>query len=214
MEMSEAKRQWVFKDLIQWAQWWDVPFQWPSVFPVRTVLPLRVALQDQRATAPLYRALWGESRDIGLREVVREVLQDAQLDADGLIEGTQAPQYKTTAFVRKPHRPMGFVECPLFRPMTTSSGVKTDCTFKGDDRRMATRFLILIILLWAPMGPAGAEEPPEAAVAWAAVFDGKLPQYKRISQQYSEPAPVGPGCTGTRRLQCVETRGMVSVGHP
>ena len=94
MEMSEAKRQWVFKDLIQWAQWWDVPFQWPSVFPVRTVLPLRVALQDQRATAPLYRALWGESRDIGLPEVVREVLQDAQLDADGLIEGTQAPQYK------------------------------------------------------------------------------------------------------------------------
>ena len=94
MEMSEAKRQWVFQDLLQWAKWWDVPFQWPSVFPIRTVLPLRVALQDQRATAPLYRALWGENRDISQPEVVREILHDAQLDAEGLIEGTQNPGCK------------------------------------------------------------------------------------------------------------------------
>ena len=94
MEMGEAKRQWVFEDLMAWAKWWDVPFQWPTTFPVRTVLPLRVALQDHRATAPLYRALWAEDRDIGQPEVVHQVLTESGLEADALIEGTKTPKIK------------------------------------------------------------------------------------------------------------------------
>ncbi|MCB9796641.1 MAG: 2-hydroxychromene-2-carboxylate isomerase [Alphaproteobacteria bacterium] len=85
--MSEPKRRYVARDLQDWAAWWGVPFTFPEVFPVRTVLPLRVALQEQAAVAPLFHALWGEGRDIGQAEVVREVLQDAGLDAEGLIAG-------------------------------------------------------------------------------------------------------------------------------
>jgi 2-hydroxychromene-2-carboxylate isomerase len=94
MTMSEAKRRWVFQDLLQWAKWWDVPFQWPTVFPVRTVLPLRVSIQDHRATAPLYRALWADNRDIGQPEVVAGVLTEAGLDSEALIAGAQDPQIK------------------------------------------------------------------------------------------------------------------------
>lgn len=59
---------------------------------------------------------------------------------------------------------------------------------------MATRIHILSLWLTALTTPAWASDPPDAALAWAAMFDGQLPQYKQISQQYSEPAPVGPGC--------------------
>ncbi|MCB9762945.1 MAG: 2-hydroxychromene-2-carboxylate isomerase [Alphaproteobacteria bacterium] len=93
-EMSAPKAQYYARDLADWAAWWGVPFGFPSTFPVRTVLPLRVALQDQRAVAPLYRALWAEDRDIGDPAVVAEVLQEAGLDARGLIEGAQDPAIK------------------------------------------------------------------------------------------------------------------------
>jgi 2-hydroxychromene-2-carboxylate isomerase len=89
MAMSEAKRQWIFQDLAEWAAWWKVDFTFPTVFPIRTVLPLRVALQAPEATTPLYRALWAQDRDIGQPEVVGDVLAEAGLDAETLIAGAQ-----------------------------------------------------------------------------------------------------------------------------
>ena len=91
---SPERQRGVLADLHAWAERWEVPFTWPSCFPVRTVLPLRVALQEPRATGPLYQALWAEGRDIGDPGVVAEVLHQAGLDAAALIEGAEGHQVK------------------------------------------------------------------------------------------------------------------------
>lgn len=93
LAVTEPKRRYYMRDLQDWARWWGVPFRFPSVFPVRTVLPLRVALLEPRATTPLYRALWAEDQDIGQPEVVRAVLSASGLDP-GLVEQTQQPAVK------------------------------------------------------------------------------------------------------------------------
>ncbi len=74
LAMNPARQRYVRRDLDDWAAWWGVDFSWPSTFPVRTVLPLRVSILEPRAVGPLYRALWVEDRDIGQPEVVAEVL--------------------------------------------------------------------------------------------------------------------------------------------
>ena len=71
--MSEPKRQYVLRDLGRWARWWGVPLQWPVVFPLRTVLPLRVFLLDPTPTRMrgLFHAAWGLGQDIGDPVVLR-----------------------------------------------------------------------------------------------------------------------------------------------
>jgi 2-hydroxychromene-2-carboxylate isomerase len=86
---SAPRRQWTLRDLDDWARERGVPFRFPRAFPLRTILPLRVALRDPRATHPLYRAAWADDRDIGDPLVVRAVLAEAGLDP-GLVDA--APQ--------------------------------------------------------------------------------------------------------------------------
>ena len=52
--------------------------------------------------------------------------------------------------------------------------------------------MALFLLSWTL--PALAEDPPDAALAWAAVFDGEMPQYKKVTQQYVAPGSVAPAC--------------------
>lgn len=93
-----AKQQTSQRDLFAWADWHGLPLQWPTVFPVRTVLPLRVALQAPTLTLPLYRALWEEDQDIGKTQVVEEVARKAGLDPAPLLDGAQSPQIKAALF--------------------------------------------------------------------------------------------------------------------
>ena len=95
-EMTEPKRRYYAQDLEDWAAWWGLPFHFPSHFPVRTVLPLRVSLLDERSVLPLYRALWAEDRDIADPAVVRAVLDEAGLDGGALIAGTEDPAVKAS----------------------------------------------------------------------------------------------------------------------
>lgn len=52
LAISPAKREYMSKDLQDWCAWHGVEFNFPSVFPIRTVLPLRVAIQVCEACAP------------------------------------------------------------------------------------------------------------------------------------------------------------------
>ncbi|GDX81117.1 2-hydroxychromene-2-carboxylate isomerase [Deltaproteobacteria bacterium] len=65
--MSEAKRQYVLRDLQRWARWWGVPLAWPAAFPLRTVLPLRVFLQSPtpERMGRIFASAWGRGEDIG-----------------------------------------------------------------------------------------------------------------------------------------------------
>ncbi len=93
-EMTPARQRYSFKDLEDYAAYWGVPFRFPSRFPLRTVLPLRVALVEPVARVPLYEAAWVRDLDIGDEAVLRGVLDEAGLDGGALIERTRDPAVK------------------------------------------------------------------------------------------------------------------------
>lgn len=92
--MSAPKQRWYTQDMADQARLLGVPLKFPSVFPVRTVLPLRVSIVEPRAIHPIYRALWADDRDIGQPAVLRRVLDDAGLDGAALIEAADAEPVK------------------------------------------------------------------------------------------------------------------------
>ena len=42
--MSEAKRQYMTRDLQDWCEYCGAELNWPDAFPIRSVLPLRLTL--------------------------------------------------------------------------------------------------------------------------------------------------------------------------
>ena len=92
--MNAAKARYYAQDMRDWSAHWGVPFRMPSAFPLRTVAPLRVMLQDPATTPHLYRAAWAEDRDIGQPEVLTAVLDEAGFDGAALLAGTQDPAVK------------------------------------------------------------------------------------------------------------------------
>lgn len=93
-EASAAKQAYLGQDLRDWSAWWGVPFAWPKHFPLRSILPLRVSLVDQRAMGPLYRAYWAEGRPIDDPATCVAVLDAADLPGRQLVEATQDPAIK------------------------------------------------------------------------------------------------------------------------
>ncbi|MEZ4224854.1 MAG: 2-hydroxychromene-2-carboxylate isomerase [Polyangiaceae bacterium] len=83
---SQVKQAWVGRDLGDHAARYRVPFQFPSSFPIRSVLPLRVALaagsELPRAMHALFRAAWCEDRDIAEPESLARILRDAELSPE------------------------------------------------------------------------------------------------------------------------------------
>lgn len=92
--MQQAKQRWYMAELDRWADHHGVPFQFPSTFPVRTVLPLRVSLVAPEATMPLYRALWAENRDIGQPGVVADVLRELGHSPEAIFEAAGSAPIK------------------------------------------------------------------------------------------------------------------------
>ncbi len=81
---SKAKQLWTHRDLGDWAAHWQVDFNWPSRFPMRTVTALRMVLAVPAAARPglsqrLYRAYWVEDRDLNDPRVLAEIAGDAAL---------------------------------------------------------------------------------------------------------------------------------------
>jgi 2-hydroxychromene-2-carboxylate isomerase len=85
LEMSPAKQAWVHEDLRRAADELQVPFRFPSHFPIRSVLPLRVALVEPATTHAIYRAAWADDRRIDAPDELRAVLDETGFDGAGLI---------------------------------------------------------------------------------------------------------------------------------
>jgi 2-hydroxychromene-2-carboxylate isomerase len=83
--MHPAKQAWVRRDLDDWAAHWGVGLAFPSEFPIRSVLPLRVALLEPAATVAIYRAAWVDDLPIADPEVLAGVLARTGLPAADLI---------------------------------------------------------------------------------------------------------------------------------
>ncbi len=93
---SDPKRAWVVRDLQRTAAALGAPLRWPSSFPLRTVLPLRVAIQEPATTACLYHAAWADNRDVGDPETVKAVLCEAGFDGAALVQGAAEAGPKAT----------------------------------------------------------------------------------------------------------------------
>ncbi|XP_064398309.1 uncharacterized protein LOC135344945 [Halichondria panicea] len=75
--MNEAKRNYYTQDLHDWCQYAGVKLQFPSTFPLRTVLPLRATLAsncDPTIIRTLYRAAWQDNLNIGEKDVMSSLL--------------------------------------------------------------------------------------------------------------------------------------------
>jgi len=90
-EMPAPKRAYVVRDLMHFASSWGVPFKWPTLFPMRTVAALRLALATEKRggdiaeiSLKLFRAYWAEGRDISNLEVLREFGDVAANDDPGI----------------------------------------------------------------------------------------------------------------------------------
>lgn len=92
--MSREKQKYVMRDIKRWADWWSIPFQFPSVFPLRSVLPLRISLVEPKLTSKLYTAFWSNGLDISQPSVVAELCEEAGFDAQSIQEEAQSQPIK------------------------------------------------------------------------------------------------------------------------
>ncbi len=99
LEATPQKREVLDRDIHRWAEVRELPLQWPSRFPMNSILALRVVLQLEgephlRAMAAIFRAYWAEDRDISDAVELAAVLDAAGLDGNALIAGTGAQPIK------------------------------------------------------------------------------------------------------------------------
>ncbi|NVB37983.1 2-hydroxychromene-2-carboxylate isomerase [Pseudenhygromyxa sp. WMMC2535] len=102
--LSEAKRRHTSMDIERQAAALDAPYRFPSRFPMKTVLPLRVSLAagvegvgdeaGRRLIQRIFRAYWAEDRDIADPEVVAGLATDCGLDGRALVEAAGSPEIK------------------------------------------------------------------------------------------------------------------------
>lgn len=93
---SAARAAHSLRDQRRWAEHLGAPLVTPKEHPRRTVLALRAALaagdELPRASRALFRAYWGEGRDMEDPSVVADALAREGLDGDALV--ARAPQMK------------------------------------------------------------------------------------------------------------------------
>lgn len=93
---SDAKRMYYFKDMMRWAEHWNVPMKFPSNFPTNSLKALRLylALPDASRKAfreAVFKAYWADDRNIADDAVLRELLG---ADADAAVAAAQTAPVK------------------------------------------------------------------------------------------------------------------------
>ena len=63
-DVTQRTSQYYSRDMVMWSHWWGVPLNWPSRFPIRSVLPLRVAICEPRTAKALFEASWRDDLDV------------------------------------------------------------------------------------------------------------------------------------------------------
>ncbi len=99
LSMSDAKRRWIAKDLYDWAAHWNVPFEFASRFPMRSVTALRLALLAPPEILPalsldLFRTLWVDDDDLNDEGVLSKILAVHGMDPAASLARTKDPEIK------------------------------------------------------------------------------------------------------------------------
>jgi 2-hydroxychromene-2-carboxylate isomerase len=100
--MNEAKRAWVTQDIARQADEAGVALRWPSGFPLKTVLPLRMtllALEQAPERAPafiaaVFAALWQDDASAEDVALLTRLADDAGLEGAALAEAARADRAK------------------------------------------------------------------------------------------------------------------------
>jgi len=92
----EAKQRYYLKDLERWAEYWGVPFKFPSRFPILSLKPLRTWLalpEDRRESFALavFRAAWAEDRDVTDDAVLAACIGDESVARDAFARAASDP---------------------------------------------------------------------------------------------------------------------------
>ena len=94
------KAQYMLKDLARWRDYYGVPFKLDAPFPLVTLLPMRTAIaaaargKGEEYCHAIFRAYWGEGRDVSAPDEVGRVLQMLGLDPKELLEAANAQEVK------------------------------------------------------------------------------------------------------------------------
>ncbi len=96
MAWSDVKRRYYLEDLKRFAEYWGVPFRFPTRFPVLSLKALRayLALPEERRASfreRTFAAYWAEDRDIADEGVLRDLLGQG---ADEVLARAQSAEGK------------------------------------------------------------------------------------------------------------------------
>ncbi len=105
LQWHQSKQRYFYEDISRWAAYWNVPFKWPSRFPMNSVKALRAYLaipEERRApfAHAVFRAYWGEDRDISDEGVLGELLGD---DSKEIFAKCATPEIKNALFAATKH---------------------------------------------------------------------------------------------------------------
>ena len=92
---SPEKQRYIRRDLEDWAEYWGLPFRFPSHFPLRSIAPLRAALVDPGLVQPLYRAIWAEDQAVDDGERLAQVIAKSGRDPVPILEAVRTPEIKS-----------------------------------------------------------------------------------------------------------------------
>mmetsp|Transcript_10243 Transcript_10243/g.20066 ORF Transcript_10243/g.20066 Transcript_10243/m.20066 type:complete len:450 (+) Transcript_10243:94-1443(+) len=95
LAVSPAKRAYGGLDLKDWCQFYGgIKLRFPDEFPLRTVLPLRVAIVNPATTLHIYQAAWVQNKNIGDSKILHGVLASAGFDAEYLLAQAETQEIK------------------------------------------------------------------------------------------------------------------------
>ncbi|MGH8152594.1 MAG: 2-hydroxychromene-2-carboxylate isomerase [Rhodanobacteraceae bacterium] len=96
-----AKWAYLRADLVRWAAYYRIPFHVPELFPLRSVLPQRLACaalgdgnEPSRLPLALMHAYWVEGRDLSQADELSKVCASLGLDAPALLAAAEQPTAK------------------------------------------------------------------------------------------------------------------------
>ncbi len=96
---SPQKRDILMKDIYRWAEVRNIPFNWPTTFPMHTIRPMRVLVQLEgemhvAVARHLFRQYWAHNENIGDPMVLHQLLESQGLDAEVLLAACERPEVK------------------------------------------------------------------------------------------------------------------------
>jgi 2-hydroxychromene-2-carboxylate isomerase len=93
LTLIEPKRNYQSLDMKDWCDWWGIQLNWPSTFPIRSVLALRLAIVEPQLIPILFKAAWVDNKNISDTSVVAKLLEDKKIPLS-LLKDAESQQVK------------------------------------------------------------------------------------------------------------------------